>query len=127
MIESTRFFGTLCDIYKKHITCEALTLPHLQLNSSFRWRSFHRIHLYSHIFHSIYFDGTKRHDEQKKREAKSIPFLSTFFTVAQCFSPFLKSASFARQNESGKKSTQNINRIVIPSKTEERNGCKRII
>lgn len=28
VIESTRFFGTLCDIYKKHITCEAVPCLH---------------------------------------------------------------------------------------------------
>lgn len=55
------------------------------------------MHLSSHIFHSIYFNGTKWHDEQK-----SIPIFVRFVFVL-----FLKSASFLVE----KKKRMNCNTI----------------
>lgn len=68
-----------------------------------------RMHLYSHIFHSIYFNGTKRHDETEKNRYS---VGAQHFVLLCVFLPFLKSASISMERRR-KKSTPN--RIVISS------------
>lgn len=67
------------------------------------------MHLYSHIFHSIYFNGTKRHDETEKNRYS---VGAQHFVLLCVFLPFLKSASISMERRR-KKSTPN--RIVISS------------